>query len=415
MRHVLRAKYGGGDGDESNQKSDIPIADFQNACYYGELTVGTPPQTFRVIFDTGSSNLWVPNVNLNPASPNKRLYDSSKSTTYKADKHPFNIQYGSGPVSGFYSRDAMQIGAFPVPDYLFAEVDTAIGLGAMYTQSPFDGICGMGWPALAAKEVTVPFQALVDTGKLDRQVFSFYLGDNEDGELVIGGSDPKYVENKNMSYVQLASKNYWTVRCDAITLNGEHISEVVPAIIDSGTSLIVGPPQDIQNIALNVLGGQPYQGSFLVPCSKLQDAHLAFSLGGSDYTISGMDLALAQQGGTCLLALQAMEGQPMWILGDVFMRRYFVEFDWGNARVGLSGGNPRNDVPMAAVLIVLAMLCLCCGGTACLCCLGLRYFSRRGRPANPPLLVGNSMVAQTGPTITNDGRILRPGQPPNNN
>lgn len=71
----------------------VVISDYQNAEYYGQITVGTPPQTFSVIFDTGSSNLWIPsskctNCGFHP------LYNDASSTSYVANGSIFKIQYG---------------------------------------------------------------------------------------------------------------------------------------------------------------------------------------------------------------------------------------------------------------------------------------------------------------------------------
>ena len=73
----LRGSSGGEPGE-----GDIIISDVANAQYFGEIQVGSQGQTFEVIFDTGSSNLWVPSADCRSSCSGKPKYDHDSSETY---------------------------------------------------------------------------------------------------------------------------------------------------------------------------------------------------------------------------------------------------------------------------------------------------------------------------------------------
>jgi hypothetical protein len=329
--------------------STIVIHDYQNAQYYGEVSVGTPAQTFKVVYDTGSSNLWVPNSeNIIKKVMGGHNYQHSKSSTYKANGTTFNIAYGSGPVSGYYSSDTMQIGDVSVSDYTFAEVNNTKGLGLAFTIGKFDGICGLGWDDISVDHVETPLRAIVNSKKLDKNVFAFYLGNQADGELVIGGVNPDHYTG-NFATVPVVDtipgkRGYWALDMDGVTIGGKSATTARKAIVDSGTSLMAVPAEDMKAIAAAVGAKQvlpipPFNREYTIDCNSA-GPDIDISIGGKVYTLTKADYVL-NDAGQCLLGFTGLDvpsqdGGPLWILGDVFMRAHYVKFDVDNKQLGFA-------------------------------------------------------------------------------
>jgi len=329
-------------GLAAGKSENVVIKDYSNAQYYGEVMIGTPPQKFTVVFDTGSSNLWVPKVACKNCgywfiNGGKSKYDEAKSATYQHDGADFHIQYGSGDVRGFFSVDDVTLGEdIVVKGQKFAEVADAGGLGVGYVMGKFDGILGLGFEGLSLGGAPTVFKNAIDQGLVALSVFAFDLGNDRDGELTIGGyDDAKFTGD--ISWVSLSEPKYWLIDVDDVKA-GSYSSGKTSGIVDSGTSLITGPKAAITKIAASAGATANFLGQYTIDCEKVASLPaLEFVIGGETFAVPGKELVI-EAAGTCLFALMAMDlpAGPAWILGDVFMRQYYTIFDYGNQRVGLA-------------------------------------------------------------------------------
>jgi len=322
-------------------EGSIVINDYENAQYYGEIALGTPEQKFNVIFDTGSSDLWVASSNCDSSCGRHAEYDSSKSSTYIQNGTVFDIMYGSGPVSGYQSIDNLNFGGLVVQQQEFAEVTNAAGLGAAYKLGKFDGILGLAFPCLSVNKVPTPFENVVSQGLVQNAEFAFYLGDSrsDKGELLLGGTDPKHYTG-DFTYVNLREATYWEITLNGLNVDGTSYvgSEGSKAIVDSGTSILTGPSDVVKNIAKQIGAKRIIEGEYMVACDYSLP-NLDFVINGVTYSLSPSDY-LIPDGDMCLFGMMGLDipqpTGPLFILGDVFMRKYYTVFDVANKRVGFA-------------------------------------------------------------------------------
>jgi hypothetical protein len=321
------------------------IKDYANAQYFGTISIGTPPQSFQVIFDTGSSNLWVPKVGCKhcgiPFIGHKSKYEHKSSSSYVEDGKDFEILYGSGSVSGYFSQDSVTLADdIVVEGQRFAEIEDAGGLGIAYSLGKFDGILGLGFTSISIDGAPTVFENALKQNKLDQPIFSFYLGDNAPGELTFGGYDAAKFEG-DLQFVKLESATYWEITLDKVSA-GEYEKEAtdkITAIVDSGTSLITGPKKEISKIA-EAVGAKPnILGEYTIDCAKIDEIpDVVFTIGGMEYTIPGKNTVIQAQG-TCLFVFMGLDFPapgPQWILGDVFMREYYTVFNYNDQTIGFA-------------------------------------------------------------------------------
>jgi len=352
-----------GDPPSSPLTTGVPLTNFMDAQYFGEIEIGTPAQTFSVVFDTGSSNLWVPSTRCNAiACWLHRRYDHTKSSSFKENGTDFAIQYGTGSLEGVISQDVLRVGNIKVKAQDFGESVNEPGLTFAFGR--FDGIFGLGFDTISVRRVVPPFYNMISQHLVKNPVFGVWMNhqtttsssspsvsphddiNNADGgEIIFGGTNPDHYDESTLVWAPVIRKGYWEVELEGAWIGDDQLNlgtkGRMGAAIDTGSSLFAVPSSTADEINSR-LGAtkSPMGGQYMVDCSTVPELpDLVLQFGGKKLNLAPEDYVLEAQG-QCVSGFMGMDipepAGPIWIVGDVFLRRYYTIYDLGNNRVGFA-------------------------------------------------------------------------------
>jgi Eukaryotic aspartyl protease len=327
----------------------VPMWNDEDEMWVANISIGTPPQSFRLVMDTGSSNLWVPSVKcplvkLDKGCNGKHKYDHSKSKTYHADScEPLFIPYGTGFMLGYISNDTVQVGDALVKNQGFGE---ALWMADFFENVPMDGILGLGFKEIASDSITPVFDNMITQGLVKKAMFSTFLSNIEGDKssaVIFGETEDQYCHGGkcDFAYADVLLPSYWLVGMEHIFSGDKEVhnclADYCPTVIDTGTSIILGPPYVLDKLIQEI-------GDVKADCSNIKTLPtISFEVGGKKLPIPPEIYVLkfpdGKGGEECQLGIQTSDlVVPLTILGDPFLRAYYTVFDKSTTppRVGFS-------------------------------------------------------------------------------
>ncbi|KAM6960840.1 gastricsin-like [Aplochiton taeniatus] len=328
----------------SGTSATMYINNYADTTYYGAISIGTPPQSFQVLFDTGSSNLWVDSTLCNTqACTTHTQFNPQDSSTYSANGQSFYLPYGAGSLDGVFGYDTVTVAGITI-------TNQEIGLstnepGQNFVVAQFDGILGLAYPSIAAGQEAPVVDTMMSQGLLQSNMFAFYLtgGAQQGSELSFGGVDSNMYQGQ-IYWTPVTSETYWQIGIQGFQISGQesgYCSQGCQAIVDTGTSMLTAP-QSVMGSLMQSIGAQQDQyGSYVVDCSQVSNLPtISFVISGTAFPLPP-SAYITEENQSCTVAitptyLPSQNGQPLWILGDVYLRQYYSVFDRTNNQVGFA-------------------------------------------------------------------------------
>jgi len=306
-----------------------------SASYYGDLSIGTPPQKFKVDFDTGSANFWVTGSQCTTCE-GVVAYNHALSSTYAVEGEPLSITYGSGKVIGYLVRDVVTIGGVKLTNVTFGEITSE---PVTVVSKPVSGLVGLAYLSLAHDEVPSLFDYMVSQNLVPSNSFAMYLSvdnmGNRQGELTLGGIDKRFTAS-SFVYTPIVDTEWYVMNIASLGVGSMLLAQNVRGIVDSGTSCLTGPEPVIIELLQQINIGSGCENFDIAPNITVNIAGTNFPLTPADYTLKSRANG-RMQCSVCIASYpQKSSSAFQYILGDSFMHSVVVHFDRQNNRLGFA-------------------------------------------------------------------------------
>lgn len=332
------------------------------SAYFGELSIGNPPQNFSVVFDTGSGNLIVPGGGCQSIACTRhdRFFMKKSSTVshvncdgseVESGEQPdiVTITFGTGEITGDCLTDKICIGQVCSEGAFISATDESAHPFAAFS---FDGVLGLALPIMAQSD-TFSLLSRMDVGNaLQSPLFSIFLSDSshEPSEITFGEVREDHMASELFWVPVSRTSGYWQVQIDDITLDNkeQNICTDCQVAVDTGTSELAGPSSLISKLR-QLLGVKSDCSNF----DNLPD--LGFVIGQKILNLSPVDY-VDKQGSFCSVSLMPLDVPPpkgpLFVFGIPFLQKFFTVYDHHEQRVGFAVAKHEGQV--AEALISLA-------------------------------------------------------------
>lgn len=251
----------------------------------------------------------------------------------------WEITYGDGSGAyGIVYKDLVQVGTTSVASQA---VESAQYVSeSIQTDTFSSGIMGMAFNSLNTvypNQQKTYFDNVASS--LVSPVFTANLKNQKPGTYTFGYINASEYTGTSIYYTRSTSTQFWQLNATGYQVGtSAYRAATVPAIVDTGTTLLLLPSAIVNAYYAKVTGATYYAdwAIWRFPCGATPP-DLRIGVGTYRGFIPGKYMNYGPLGdGTCYGGLQSSDGLDWAILGDVFLKAQFVVFNMGTKSIGFA-------------------------------------------------------------------------------